>query len=85
METVRLLTHEVGLVACQAAPWRPVTADEQHRILVLVQRNCTAHAPAMKFVDGVRGELHEEAREAADLVVIVVLHEIFTGSPPASA
>ncbi|MFI7143448.1 IS3 family transposase [Nonomuraea sp. NPDC050022] len=52
VETVRLLMRELGLVACQPAPWRPVTtdADEHHRIPDLVERDFTAEAPGTKFV-----------------------------------
>jgi putative transposase len=44
--------RELGLVACQPAPWRPVTtdADEHHRIPDLVRRDFAADAPGMKFV-----------------------------------
>ncbi|MFI0425274.1 IS3 family transposase [Spongiactinospora sp. 9N601] len=52
VETVRLLMRELGLVACQPAPWRPVTTDasEHHRIPDLVRRDFAAEAPGTKFV-----------------------------------
>lgn len=54
-ELVRHLMRELGLVACQPRPWRPITteADEQHRIPDLVRRDFTAAAPGTTLVGDV--------------------------------
>lgn len=54
-DTVRVIMGELGLVACQPRPWRPVTTDGDgaHRIPDLVGRDFTATAPGEKFVGDV--------------------------------
>lgn len=54
-DTVRLIMRELGLVACQPRPWRPVTTDgdDTHRIPDLVGRDFTATAVGTKFVGDV--------------------------------
>ncbi|MCA1837042.1 MAG: IS3 family transposase [Actinobacteria bacterium] len=51
-ELVRALMREAGLVACQPAPWRPVTtlAGDAARVPDLVCRDFTAAAPGTKLV-----------------------------------
>lgn len=51
LELVRRLMRELGLVACQPRPWRPITTDgREHRIPDLVGRDFTATAPGRKLV-----------------------------------
>jgi len=51
-ELVRRLMREMGLVACQPRPWRPVTtiAGDADTIPDLVRRDFTADAPGTKLV-----------------------------------
>ena len=51
-ELVRRLMRELGLVACQPRPWRPVTtiAGDAPTIPDLVRRDFTADAPGTKLV-----------------------------------
>ncbi len=51
-ELVRRLMREMGLVACQPRPWRPVTtiAGDAATIPDLVRRDFTADAPGTKLV-----------------------------------
>lgn len=51
-ETVRRLMRELGLVACQPKPWRPVTtiAGDAPAVPDLVRRDFTADAPGIKLV-----------------------------------
>jgi len=51
-ELVRRLMRELGLVACQPRPWRPVTtiAGDAATIPDLVRRDFTADAPGTKLV-----------------------------------
>jgi transposase InsO family protein len=51
-ETVRVIMRELGLVACQPRPWRPVTtiAGDAADLPDLLRRDFTADAPAAKFV-----------------------------------
>ena len=51
-ETVRALMRELGLVACQPKPWRPVTtiAGDAAGIPDLVARDFTANKPGTKLV-----------------------------------
>jgi len=51
-ETVRVIMRELGLVACQPRPWRPVTtiAGDAADLPDLVGRDFTADAPAVKLV-----------------------------------
>jgi putative transposase len=51
-ELVRRLMRELGLVACQPRPWRPVTtiAGDADTIPDLVRRDFTADAPGTKLV-----------------------------------
>jgi putative transposase len=51
-ETVRVIMRELGLVACQPRPWRPVTtiAGDAADLPDLVGRDFTADAPARKLV-----------------------------------
>jgi putative transposase len=51
-ELVRRLMRELGLVACQPRPWRPVTtiAGDAATIPDLVRRDFTAAAPGTKLV-----------------------------------
>ncbi|MCX4099241.1 IS3 family transposase [Nocardia sp. alder85J] len=51
-ETVRTIMRELGLVACQPRPWRPVTtvAGDAGDLPDLVRRDFTADAPATKLV-----------------------------------
>lgn len=53
LELVRAIMRELGLVACQPRPWRPVTTqagDAQFAIPDLVQRDFTAEEPGTKLV-----------------------------------
>lgn len=51
-ETVRGLMRDLGLVACQPRPWRPVTtiAGDADGLPDLLRRDFTADAPATKLV-----------------------------------
>ena len=51
-ELVRRLMRELGLVACQPRPWRPVTtiAGDAATIPDLVRRDFTADTPGTKLV-----------------------------------
>jgi len=51
-ETVRVIMRELGLVACQPRPWRPVTtiAGDAAGLPDLVRRDFTAEAPARTLV-----------------------------------
>lgn len=51
-ETVRQLMRELGLVACQPKPWRPVTtvAGDAEAVPDLVRRDFTAARPGSKLV-----------------------------------
>jgi putative transposase len=51
-ELVRRLMRELGLIACQPRPWRPVTtiAGDADTIPDLVRRDFTADAPGAKLV-----------------------------------
>jgi len=51
-ETVRVIMRELGLVACQPRPWRPVTtiAGDAADLPDLVGRDFTADAPARTLV-----------------------------------
>lgn len=52
LETVRLLMRDLGLVACQPRPFRPVTtvAGDAAAVPDLVRRDFTATAPGAKLV-----------------------------------
>jgi putative transposase len=51
LELVRRLMRDLGLVACQPRPWRPITTEgQEHRIPDLVGRDFTADAPGLKLV-----------------------------------
>ena len=51
-ETIRVLTRELGLVACQPRPWRPTTtiAGDTPDTPDLVKRDFTCDTPATKLV-----------------------------------
>jgi putative transposase len=51
-DTVRVIMRELGLVACQPRPWRPVTtvAGDAADLPDLVGRDFTADAPSRKLV-----------------------------------
>ena len=51
-QTVRVIMRELGLVACQPRPWRPITtiAGDAADLPDLVSRDFTADAPARKLV-----------------------------------
>ena len=51
-ELVRRLMRDLGLRACQPAPWRPTTtiAGDAAGVADLVRRDFTAEAPGMKLV-----------------------------------
>ncbi len=52
LELVRALMRQLGLVACQPKPWRPVTtiAGDARELPDLVQRDFTATRPGTKLV-----------------------------------
>lgn len=52
VETIRSIMRDLGLVACQPRPWRPITtvAGDVVKTKDLLLRDFTATAPAMKLV-----------------------------------
>jgi hypothetical protein len=71
-ETTRTLMRELGLVACQPRPWRPITtiAGDAGDIPDLVARDFTANKPGTKLVgSGSRRESHPPAPTEPRVIV----------------